>query len=210
MDCSMPGFPVHHQLPELAQTQVHWVGDAIQPSHPLSSPSAPAFSLPQHQGLFQGVSSSHQVAFAAGWLGEASLLPLSFRFPSPAVCSLFKLLVHMCAERWGFGEGREWVWRWRTEAALPSLASRLPSSSLPAVGRGGVRRCLPSSVMQGHCASRCSLHPVSRPSQPCGGEIWAALLVRLGAVCLAFPDASVCFFLVPSFDFYSGPKILLE
>ena len=62
MDCSTPGFPVHHQLPELTQTHVHRVGDAIQPSHPLSPPSPPAFSLSQHQGLFQGVSSSHQVA----------------------------------------------------------------------------------------------------------------------------------------------------
>ena len=61
MDCSMPGFTVHHQLLELAQTDVHQVGDAIQPSHPLSSPS-PAFNLSQHQGLFQGVSYSHQVA----------------------------------------------------------------------------------------------------------------------------------------------------
>ena len=56
--CSMPGFLVHHQLPELAQTHVHWVGDAIQPSHLLSSPSPPAVNLPQHQGLFQWVSSS--------------------------------------------------------------------------------------------------------------------------------------------------------
>ena len=51
MDCSMPGFPVHHQLPELAQTHVHHVSDAIQPSHPLLSPSPPAFKLSQHQGL---------------------------------------------------------------------------------------------------------------------------------------------------------------
>ena len=51
MDCSTPGFPVHHQLPKLTQTHVHQVGDAIQPSHPLSSPSPPAFSLSQHQGL---------------------------------------------------------------------------------------------------------------------------------------------------------------
>ena len=56
MDCSMPVFPVHHQLPELAQTHVHRVSDAIQPSHPLSSPSPPAFNLSQHQGLFQWVS----------------------------------------------------------------------------------------------------------------------------------------------------------
>ena len=62
MDCSTPGFPVLHYLPELAQTHVHWVGDAIQPSCPLSSPSPPAFSLSQHQGLFSWVNSSHQVA----------------------------------------------------------------------------------------------------------------------------------------------------
>ena len=62
MDCSMPGFSVHHQLLELAQTHVHRVGDAIQPSHPLLSPSLPTFNLCQHQGLFKWVSSSHQVA----------------------------------------------------------------------------------------------------------------------------------------------------
>ena len=62
MDCSIPGFPAHHQLPELAQTHVSRVGDTIQPSHPLSSPSPPAFNLSQHQGLSQEVSSSHQVA----------------------------------------------------------------------------------------------------------------------------------------------------
>ena len=53
MDCSTLGFPVHHQLPEFTQTRVHWVGDAIQPPHPLSSPSLPTFNLSQHQGLFQ-------------------------------------------------------------------------------------------------------------------------------------------------------------
>ena len=52
MDCSMPGLPVHHQLPEFTQTHVHWVSDAIQPSHPLSSPSPCTFNLSQHQGLF--------------------------------------------------------------------------------------------------------------------------------------------------------------
>ena len=62
MDCSTPGFPVYHQLPELAQTHVYWVGDAIQPSHPLSSSSPPALNLSQHQGLFKWVSSSHQLA----------------------------------------------------------------------------------------------------------------------------------------------------
>ena len=62
IDCSIPGLPVNQQLPELTQSHVHWVGDAIQPSHPLSSPSPPAFNLSQHQGLFQWVSSLHQVA----------------------------------------------------------------------------------------------------------------------------------------------------
>ena len=61
MDYSTLDFPVLHHLSEFAQTHVHWLGDAIQPSHPLSSPS-PAFSFSQHQGLFQWVSSSHQVA----------------------------------------------------------------------------------------------------------------------------------------------------
>ena len=62
VDCSTPGFRVHHQLPELTQTHVHQVGDAIKPSHPLSTPSPPTFNLSQHQGLFQGVSSLYQVA----------------------------------------------------------------------------------------------------------------------------------------------------
>ena len=65
MDCSMPGLPVHHQL--LEPTQTHRVGDAIQPSHPLSSPSPAAFNLSQHQGLFKRVSSSYQVAKVLGF-----------------------------------------------------------------------------------------------------------------------------------------------
>ena len=62
MDCSTPDFPVLHHHPEFTQTHVHRAGGTIQPSHPLSSPSAPAFNLSQHQGLFQWVGSSHQVA----------------------------------------------------------------------------------------------------------------------------------------------------
>ena len=62
MDWSTPGLPVHHQLLEFTQIHVHWVSDAIRPSHPLLFPSPPAFNLSQHQGLFKGVSSSHQVA----------------------------------------------------------------------------------------------------------------------------------------------------
>ena len=62
MNCNTPGLPVPHQLPELTQTHVHWVGDATQPSHPLWSPSPPAVNLSQHQALFKRVSSWHQVA----------------------------------------------------------------------------------------------------------------------------------------------------
>ena len=61
MDCSMPGLPIHHQPGEFTQTHVPWVDDAIQPSHPLSSPSSPAFNLFKHQDLFQWVTSSHEV-----------------------------------------------------------------------------------------------------------------------------------------------------
>ena len=67
MDCSTPGLPVHHQLLEFTQTHVNWVSDSIKPSHPLSSPSPPAPHTSQHQGLFQWVSSSHQVAKVLGF-----------------------------------------------------------------------------------------------------------------------------------------------
>ena len=62
MNRSTPGLPVHHQLPDFTQTHVHWVSDAIQPSHPLSSPSLPAPNPSQHQSFFQWVNSSHEVA----------------------------------------------------------------------------------------------------------------------------------------------------
>ena len=107
MDCSTPGFPVYHQLPERAQTHVYWVSDATQPSHPLPPPSPPAFNLFQHQGLFQWVSSSHQVAkvlelqlqhqsfqwifrtdFLWDGLDGSSCSPRHFQEPSPA--PLFK------------------------------------------------------------------------------------------------------------------------
>ena len=61
-ESNTPGLPVHHKLPEFTQTHVHWVSDAIQPSHPLLSPSPPAPNPSQHQGLFQWVNSSHEVA----------------------------------------------------------------------------------------------------------------------------------------------------
>ena len=78
MDCSTPGFPVLHYLPEFAQTHVHWVGDAIYPSHPLLLPSLFAFNLSLHQGLFQWVVSLHQVRFSISPSSEHSGL-ISFR-----------------------------------------------------------------------------------------------------------------------------------
>ena len=76
MDGSMPGFPVYHELPELAQTHFHRIGDAIQPSHPLSSPSPSALNLSQHHGFFKWVSSLHQVAKVL----ELQLQHLSFQW----------------------------------------------------------------------------------------------------------------------------------
>ena len=102
MDGSTPGFPIHYQLSEFTQTHVHWVSDAIQPAHPLSSPSPPAFNLPHHQSLFQWVSSSYQVAkvlefqlqhqpfqrifrtdLLKDWLVWSPCSPRDFQEPSP-------------------------------------------------------------------------------------------------------------------------------
>ena len=99
VDCSMPGLYVYHQPPEFTQTHIHWVSDAIKPSHPVWSPFPPAFSLSQHQGLFKWVSSSHQVAkgpasasvrpmniqdwFPLGWTGWISLLSRDSQESSP-------------------------------------------------------------------------------------------------------------------------------
>ena len=71
---STPGLPVHHQLPEFTQTHIHWVGDAIQPSPPLSSPSPPVPNPSQRQSLFQWVSSSHQVTVYIVWVEASSHL----------------------------------------------------------------------------------------------------------------------------------------
>ena len=83
MDCRTPAFPVLHHLPEFTQTHVYWVDDAIQPSHPLSSLFLPALNLPQHQGLFQWVGSSHQVSKSIGVSVSASVLPMNTQDWSP-------------------------------------------------------------------------------------------------------------------------------
>ena len=79
MDRSTPGFPVHRHLPELAQTHVHRVSDVIQPSHPLSPPSPPAFNLSQHQGLFKWVSLSQQLAKVLEFQLQQSILPMNIQ-----------------------------------------------------------------------------------------------------------------------------------
>ena len=90
MDCSTPGFPVPHHLLEVAQAHVHWIGDAIQPIHPLSSSSPSAFSLSQHQALFQGVSCSHQVAKVLE-LHHQSPVNIQGWFPLRLTCLIFLL-----------------------------------------------------------------------------------------------------------------------
>ena len=97
MDCSMPGLPVHHQLPEFTQTHVHWVCDAIQPSHPLLSPSSPTFNLSQHQGVFKWVGSWHQVAKVLGFYIQHQSFQWIFRIylhssPTLFTAEVFSLL----------------------------------------------------------------------------------------------------------------------
>ena len=86
MDCSTPGFPIHHQLLEPTQTPVHGVGDAIQPSHPLLSPSLPAFYLAQFQGLSQWIGSSYQVVKVLEFQLQHQSIP----------CCLFILCIEVC------------------------------------------------------------------------------------------------------------------
>ena len=100
MNCSTPGLPIHHQLLESTQTHVHLVGDAIQPSHPLLSPS-PALNLAQHQGLFKWVSSSHQVAKVLSyfkdwkWCCESAALNMPANLENSAVATgLEKVTFH--------------------------------------------------------------------------------------------------------------------
>ena len=86
MDCSTPGLPVHHQLLERTQTHVHRVGDAIQPSHPLLSPSPPTFNLSKHQGLFKWVSSLHQVTKGFEFQHQSFPVNIQDWFPFGLTC----------------------------------------------------------------------------------------------------------------------------
>ena len=99
MDCRTPGLPVHHQLPEFTQTRVHWVGDAIQPSHPLLSPSPPALNLSQHQCLFKWDMSVKIAQWGDSYyfvFWSLMLLLLGKRYlPSPWTSHLFPLFLKL-------------------------------------------------------------------------------------------------------------------
>ena len=102
MNHSTPGLPVHHQLLEFTQTHVRWVGDAIQPSHPLSSPSPPPFNLSQHQGLFQWCSSSHQVTKILEFQLQHQTFQWSIQFSSVQLLSCVRLCDSMNHSTPGF------------------------------------------------------------------------------------------------------------
>ena len=108
MDCSTPNFPVLHHLPEFAQTHVHWVHDAIQPSHLLLSPSSPALNLSQYQGLFQWVGSSHQSQSTGA---SASVHPMNIQgwFPL-GLTGLISLLSKRCSRV--FSSTTVWKHQW--------------------------------------------------------------------------------------------------
>ena len=140
MDCSTPGLPVHHQLLEFTQTHVHWVGDAIQPCHPLWSPSPPAFNLSQHQGLFHWVSSPHQVAKLAkaleflrwsqsstisGWFGSEPLIWLGRnQLPSNCVVKKPRSPRATTGEDGHPPRDRRWVWDGRRGATCSKAKRR--------------------------------------------------------------------------------------
>ena len=124
---ALPGLPVHHQLPESTQTHVHWVSDAIQPSHPLLSPSPPALNLSQHQGIFQWVSCLHQVAKVLGFqlqhqsfqlLGEGEMYEKSNMETYVTTCKIDSQMGICCmAQETQTGSlyqrrGVSWVGRW--------------------------------------------------------------------------------------------------
>ena len=153
MDYSTPGFPVLHYLPEFAQTHVHWVSDAIQPSYPLLSPSPPDFYLSQHQGLFQWVGSSHQVA-------KVLELQHWVKYGALHVCVLSSFShVWLCATLWtvacqaplsmGFSRQESW-------SGLP-----FPSSGdLPDPG-------IEATCLRSTCIGRQVLLPLHHLGSPC-------------------------------------------
>ena len=139
MNCSMPGLPVHHQLLEFTQTHIHRVSDAIQPSHPLSSPSPPAPNPSQHQSLFQWVNSSHEVAKVLQFprqhikkqrhhFADKDPYSQSYSFPSSHV------------QMWELDHKEDWVhenWCFQTVALEKTLEIPLDSKEIKPVNPKG-------------------------------------------------------------------------
>ena len=133
MNCSMLGLPVHHQFPESTQTHVHWVSDAIQPSHPLSSPSPPALNLSQHQGLFQWVSSSHQVAKVLEFHLDRVLKSRDIILPTKVhivKAMVFPVVMYGC-ESWTIKKAEHW--------RIDALNSGFGEDSWESLGLQGVQ-----------------------------------------------------------------------
>ena len=124
MDCSIPGFPVLHRLLELAPILVHWVGDAIQPYHPLLPSSSPALNLSQHQGLFQWVGSSHHVAKSIGASASASVFPVNIQGWFPLGLTGLIFLLSKGLSRVFYSTT---FWKHQFFDTQPSLCSNSPS-----------------------------------------------------------------------------------
>ena len=122
MNWSMPGLPGFHYLSEFTQTHVHWVSDAIQPINPLLALSSPTFSLSQHQGLFQWVGSSHQIAKVP----ELQLQHQSFQ-----ITDICQLTTAMCWRKW-------WSWKYLAtmKTVISSFLSKPPLTSVTASALG--------------------------------------------------------------------------
>ena len=132
MDCSTPGLPVHHQLPEFTQTHVHRVGDAIQPSYPLPSPSPPALNLSQHQGLF------HRVALHNNLANSGVSFKTSFEISWSFINSLTSwltacLAVFRCAKIASFSHPVFFWMKWMVSWSVPRLLLGAPILSSPSV-----------------------------------------------------------------------------
>ena len=110
MNRSTPGLPVHHQLPEFIQTHVHWVSDAIQPSHPLSSPSPPAPNPSQHQSLFQWVNSLHEVAKVLEFQHHLYILIVYFLLSDNNETSYEKIPTEGKRDKYQVNLKCQWIW----------------------------------------------------------------------------------------------------
>ena len=127
-ESQQPGLPVHHQLPEFTQTHVHRVGDAIQPSHPMSSPSPPAPNTSQHQGLFQWINSSHEVAKVLEWGAIAFSKRRFYTWSIPNSNWLYSLQQKM-ENLYTVSRKKTGIWLWlRSSTPIRKIQSKIEES----------------------------------------------------------------------------------